>query len=284
MRLTRRPVYLALLLILFMLPASYAAETKEQLIERGDRFFALRGANNIKDQAVSGNILNAINAYMEAYEAFGADEASAGLIIKIMHSTYFYVTYAEVKWDAQKEAVTKALEIGEAALELYPESAGINYWMAALWGRWSKAYGKIASAREDVVLKIKAYAERTIELDPTYAEGGGYRTLGRLHYKTPRIPFITSWPRKKLALAYFEKALKEGPDNLTNHLFYAESLIERGRRDEARPEVLFIQKAKSRYEENIVEVLRAKKSAAELMTTLNDKADPAFDRKFRWEE
>ncbi|MFQ5353341.1 MAG: tetratricopeptide repeat protein [Thermodesulfobacteriota bacterium] len=276
MTISRRPIYLALVLIALILPlslhlpATSAAETKEELIKRGDLFFKVRGANNIKDKAVPGNILNSIDAYMAAYEA---GEPSAELIIKIMRSTYFYVTYAEEDRGKQKEAVTKALEIGEAGLELYPESAGINYWMAALWGRWSKAYGKIASAREDVVLKIKAYAERTIELDPAYAEGGGYRTLGRLHYKTPRIPFIISWPRKELALAYLEKALKEGPENLTNHLFYAESLIERGRRDEARKEVGFVQAAKYRYEENIVEVLRAQRNTAELIAILNDRVD-----------
>ncbi len=239
-------------------------------------FFKLRSANHVYDKAVPANIINALKLYMEAYEA---GETSAALIIKIMHASYFYVTYTDATKELKKAQVTKAIEIGDAGLKAFPESAGINYWLAALWGRWSRLYGRIASSRNDVAIKIKEYAERTIELDPSYEEGGGYRTLGRLHFKTPRIPFILSWPRKKIAMALLEKAVKEGPDNLTNHLFYAEALLDRGRRKEAEKEILFVQQARAE-EENIVEAIRAKKTARHLMTIVHDKDDTKQNRAF----
>ncbi len=276
MSLTRRPLYLALVFFALMLSTAYGAGEKERLIASGDQFFKLRGARHLKDRAVTANISNALSAYFEAYDA---GEPTAELIIKIMHASYYYATYAETDKTLNRKAVTRAIEVGNKGLAAYPDSAGINYWMAALWGRWSKLHGRIASSRKDVAKKIKAFAERTIELDPLYCDGGGYRTLGRLHFKTPRIPFFLSWPRKKKALALLKKAVEVGPDNLTNHLFYAESLLERGRRDEARKEVEFIQKAKPN-EEKVVEQLRVQKEAAEILTILNDKLDPNFNKRF----
>lgn len=274
MTFTRRHIYLALIFTALTLQAmlcstAYAADTGSRAIERGDKFFALRGANHINKKALPANTQNAIKLYLEAYDA---GEPSAELIIKIMRSSYFLITYTDAKKELKKEYVTKAIEIGGAGLKTYSESAGINYWLAALWGRWSKLYGRIASSKNNVAVKIKDYAERTIELDPSYCEGGGYRTLGRLHFKTPRIPFLLPWPRKKLALKFLEKALQEGPDNLTNHLFYAEALINRGKKKEADKELRFVQTALT-TEETIVEDIQAKQSANELMKVVHDKQD-----------
>jgi len=269
---------MALIFFTFLLCTAYASEKKEVFIRRGDQFFSIRGDHHLQDRAVTANIRNSIAAYLEAYDA---GEAEAELVVKIMHAYYYYITYAEQDKTLKKEAVNKAIEIGKKGLELYPDNAGINYWMAALWGRWSKLHGRIASSREDVVQKIKDFAERTIKLDPLYCEGGGYRTLGRLHFKTPRIPFLLSWPRKKRALAYLKKAVEAGPDNLTNHLFYAESLIERGKKKEARKEIAFIQAAKVN-KEKVVEELRIKEEVLELFGRVNDTIDPRRENRIRF--
>jgi len=274
---TRRPLYLALVFLAVMLSTAYASEDQKTLINRGDEFFKIRGAHHLKDKAVPANIRNALSAYLEAYDA---GNPTPELIIKIMDASYYYVTYAETDKTLRKKAVDKAMEIGEKGLEAFPDSAGIHYWQAALWAGWSRLHGMIASSRKNVTQKIKDLAESTIKLDPAYCEGGGYRTLGRLHFKTPRIPFFLSWPRKKTALAYLKKAVEIGPHNLTNHLFYAESLIERGKRKEARKEVDFIQKAKI-DKESVVEELRVKREALDLLGTLDDKIDPRRENRMR---
>jgi len=274
---TGRHLYLALVFFALMLSTAYAAGNKDSLVERGDKFFNIRGEHHLLDRAVTANISNAIDAYLEAYDIGNPDEE---LIIKIMRASHYYVTYAETDIKLQKKIITKAMEIGEKGLAAYSDSAGINYWMAALWGRWSKIYGHIASSRKDVAARIKVLAERTIELDPLYAEGGGYRTLGRLHFKTPRIPFLISWPRKKKALEYLKKAVEAGPDNLTNHLFYAEALMKSDYKEEAKKEVGFILKVKT-DEQRVVEELRVKREAGELQAKLNDNVDVMFQRKLR---
>jgi len=252
-----------------------SADEIEDLIYRGDEFFRLRGANHIKDRAYPANVRNALDLYLQAYEG---GKPTEDLVIKILHASYYYVTYAEKDKNRRKEAVDRAMEIGQKGLEEFSDSAGIHYWMAALWGAWSRVYGTFASARNDVALKIRALAEKTIELDPEYAEGGGYRTLGRLHFKTPYIPFFITWPDKKKALKLLEKAVKTGPRNLTNHLFYAESLLYRNQRDKAEKEIKLVLKAKIR-EERVVEELRVKKEAKELLNTLYEKLDPEMQRR-----
>jgi len=276
----RRPLFFAILVVALLFSPAYTAastESASSLVERGDKFFQIRGVNHMGDWAVPGNIRNALDLYIEAYDM---GEPSQELIEKILHASYFYANYAKTDKEKQKKAVDRALEIGTKGLKAYPDSAGINYWMASLWGRWSGLHGRIASARKDVALKVKAFAEKTIELDPSYCEGGGYRTLGRLHYKTPKIPFFLTWPNKKKALELLEKAVKEAPDNLTNRLFYAESLIERGKRDQARKEITFIQKAEI-HEEKVVEELRVKGEAIDVMTRLNDNIKLNREERFR---
>jgi len=248
---------------------SIPAKGRAGLIERGDLFFRLRGAHHVKDRAVPANVRNALDLYLQAYDAGPVTE---GLITRILHATYFYVTYAETDRKLAKKAVDRALEIGKKGLKEYPGSAGINYWMASIWAAWSRVHGHFASAGKDIAGKIRALARKTIEIDPAYNEGGGYRTLGRLHYKTPHIPFFLSWPDKNKALKLLKKAVEVAPENLTNHLFYAESLLERGYRDRARKEVEFIIKARIR-EENVVEELRVKKRAAALLPVINDRID-----------
>ncbi len=254
---------------------SLSPEEIEDLIYRGDEFFRIRGVNHMKDSAIPAYVKTALGLYLKAYEA---GKPSEELIEKIMHASYYYATYAEKDKKLRRKILDRALEIGAKGLEAYPESAAINYWMAATWGAWSKVHGRWAAARKDVAQKIRALAEKTIELDPEYAEGGGYRTLGRLYFKTPRIPLFVSWPDKKKALELLKKAVEVGPKNLTNHLFYAEALLYSGQRDEARKEIEFIQKADIR-EDRVVEELRVKKEAAELLNTLNEKMDPVMRRR-----
>lgn len=254
---------------------SLTPEEIEDLIYRGDEFYRIRGVNHMKDRAIPAYVSTALDLYLKAY---AAGKPSEDLIIRILQASYYYVTYAEKDKKLRREAVDRAMEIGQKGLEAYPESAAMNYWMAALWGSWSKLHGRFAAAKKDVALKIRALAEKTIELDPEYNEGGGYRTLGRLHFKTPRIPFLITWPDKKKALELLKKAVEVGPKNLTNHLFYAEALLYSGKRAEARKEITLIQKADVR-EDRVVEDLRVKKEAADLLLTLNEKIDPAMTRR-----
>lgn len=252
---------------LFMAGGTYAAETAADFVSQGDMYYQNRAQGHEDDWAATGSVEKAIEAYLKAYE-LGDD--SPELVAKLMQATYFYATYAEKDKKKQKAALQRAVDIGEKALKKNPEHVVLNYQMGGCWGRWGEVNGIFASAREGVADRVRGHAEKVVKADATYADAGGYRTLGRLHFLAPRIPFILSWPRHKKSVEYLEKAVKTGPANLTNHLFYAESLIKSDRYDEALKELNIVLDAEVN-ETKVVEVLRDKKAARELMNKYSKK-------------
>jgi len=232
----------------------------QELVKTGDELFAKRAEGHEADWANVEIAEKALNSYLKAYESGGKPPE---LAVKVLKAAYFYGTYAEKDAKKQKEAFAKAVDIGKEALEKNPDDVSLNYQMAGNLGRWGEVNGIMASARAGVADSIKGYAEKVVRLDPAYGEAGGYRTMGRLHFKAPYIPFFLSWPDKKEALKYLRQAVEVGPDNLTNHLFYAESLHKEKSFDEALSHLDRVISAKVNASRE-VEDLRDKKDAEAL--------------------
>ena len=100
-------------------------------------------------------------------------------------------------------------------------------------GSWSKAYGIIAAAREGVADLMKQHSEKIIELDPDYENGGGYFMLGAVHYSSPYIPFLLSWPDNDEAIVWLQKAVATGKPRLVQMIYLAQALYEDGQEKEA---------------------------------------------------
>ena len=251
---------------LFLTTSAYA-ERAADYVAKGDTYYQNRAQGHQGDWAVTGPIEKAIESYLKAYE-MGDD--SPELVAKLMQATYFYATYAEKDEKKQKAALQRAVDIGEKALKKNPDHAVLNYQMGGCWGRWGEVNGIFASAKEGVADRVREHARKVVKANAEYAHAGGYRTLGRLHFLAPRIPFILSWPRHEKSVEFLEKAVAAGPANLTNHLFYAESLIKSDRYDEALRELNIVIDAEVN-EAKVVEVLRDKKAAKELMEKYSKK-------------
>lgn len=260
-------LFLLPLCLLLLSSPSQAAPSITELIALGDHLYAGRAEGHDGEWASTGPISKALENYLKAYELGGR---TAELYAKILRSSYFYSANAEKEKKKQKEILQRAIDIGTEGLEMYPNEAAINYQMAGCWGRWGEVNGIFASARKGVADKVKLYGEKTIKLNPAFEEGGGYRTMGRLHFKAPYIPFILSWPDKEEALKNLAIAVEKGPENLTNHLFYAESLAKAKSFNEALTHVDLILTAKI-DESKVVEQLRDKKEAAALKKTIESK-------------
>ena len=116
-----------------------------------------------------------------------------------------------------------------------PDVVACFFWSSANWGGWALVFGKLQAARQGVAAKIRDLATAVTLMDPSYAEGGGYRVLGRLHHLTPAIPFITGWASTQEAVLLLRRALGVGPQNFLNRLYLAEALWDRsrGNREEA---------------------------------------------------
>ena len=254
------------ILIVFLLASFSFAEGEGavDLVKTGDALYKRRAEGYSGDSAQVDIILKARDAYLEAYD--GGDH-SEELVSKLMSANYFYATYTDIEKKKQKEALELSIKVGEELLSRVPDSVAINYQMGGAWGRWGEVYGIFASAKKGVAKTVRDYAEKTVSLDPEYAGGGGYRTLGRLHFKAPKIPFILSWPSKKESEKFLKKATSIGPNKLTNHLFYAETLMAEGAKDQALAELDFILNAIPNPD-TLVEDLRDQKEAGELKKKL----------------
>jgi len=123
---------------------------------------------------------------------------------------------------ATERASTRDAATGWTVTDL----AALHFWGAVVWGQWADRVGSLKAAREGVAGELRTLAGTALELDPGYADAGPHRFLGRLHSEAPRIPFITGWVDRDLAVQHLERAVELAPDEPENALFLAEALLE----------------------------------------------------------
>lgn len=233
------------------------------LLGEADSLYELRGETfNPKTLlADETDIDAAIGAYIAALEQLSGPEKEEAYW-KVLRCHYFKGNYTTRDKEIRKAIYDEGKDLAYVALEEYPESAGINLWLAVLWGVWAEEYGKMKAAKKGVAGKIRKLCEKTIELDPNFNDAGGYRVLGRVHFKSPKIPLILGWPSKKKAVSYLEQALEIAPDNLYTRLYLAEALYKRKQKDRAIELVRVILNTED-IVTGIVEDANIKKEAAE---------------------
>jgi tetratricopeptide (TPR) repeat protein len=211
---------------------SYAENT----LTKADSLFESRNAifNEAELLADSANINEAISLYQNEFEA-GTDSSKRQEILwKLLRAYYFKGNFTTKDINGRKAIYTKGIELGENHIHEFPRSAEIHCWLGILWGYWSEVHSALTAARKGVPGKVKYYAEKTIELDDTCLDGGGYRMLGRLYFKVPKIPLLMNWPSKKKALEYLEKANGIAPENMLNKLYLAEVLFAGNKKERAQ--------------------------------------------------
>jgi tetratricopeptide (TPR) repeat protein len=115
----------------------------------------------------------------------------------------------------------------------YPNSAALRFRYLTCLGKWAEVYGIFAAAKEGVADLMKEHSEKIIELDPEYENGGGYFMLGAVHFKSPYIPFILSWPDNDDAIIWLRKAFQTGVAIPVQKTYLAKALYKDKQEDEA---------------------------------------------------
>ena len=100
-------------------------------------------------------------------------------------------------------------------------------------GSWAEEYGVISAAREGVADLMRKHSKKIISLDPEFENGGGYFMLGVVHYKSPYIPFILSWPDNDKAISYLSKSINIGKAIPNQKVYFAQALYKDGKKNEA---------------------------------------------------
>lgn len=83
--------------------------------------------------------------------------------------------------------------------------------------------------------------EQSLKVNPSYEQAGAHRVLGRIYYCCPGWPLSVGDIHE--SLEHLSAAVSLAPDNSTNHLFLAETLLKLGKKDEARRELENVLKA-----------------------------------------
>ena len=145
---------------------------------------------------------------------------------KLARARYWLGTHAEEK--SRKGYLESGIAAGRAAIAAAPNKPEGHFWVAANMGALAESFG----LRQGLKYRgdIKDELETVLRLDPAYQQGSADRALGRWYFKVPGM-FGGS---DKNSEEHLRKSLTYNPNSPSSLFFLAETLIERGRKDEAR--------------------------------------------------
>lgn len=233
-----RVIRTTILLIILIGSSVFAADYMAQ----ADSLFALRNItfNDSTLLAESTQIDAALELYQTALDSAIKPEERLEAAWKILRAYYFKGTYTEANKGKRGDIYKNGIDFSKSVLDEFPESVELHCWTGLLWGYLGEVQGILTSARKGLAGKVKYHAEKTIKLDGTYLNGGGYRMLGTAHLKVPRIPLILGWPSKKKAVANLEKANQISPNNLYTMYYLADAYLATDQKDKAKKLLLQI--------------------------------------------
>ncbi len=133
----------------------------------------------------------------------------------------------------------KAVEVGHQAVSANNNRVEGHFWLGISIAAVGETTGILKSLTS--VRDVRREMEQVVVIDDRYEDGGGYRILGRLNHKVPKL-FGGSKTRSH---EYYKKALAVAPENTYTHLFLAELLIDEGQLEEAIRELKVILNSKN---------------------------------------
>jgi hypothetical protein len=214
-----------------------------------DAAYARRSEGHRGERAALEAARFAVRAAEAAAKASPGDIALRWREVRALHYLGEFATPGE---RAQREVFARATARGEEALArlkdrlagaqldaLAPEArrarlaqggvaahdAGeLYFWTAVAVGAWSQKTGLLDAVRSGVTDRLDRYTRVAIDLAPSAYDGGPYRLWARMHTTLPRVPLLTSWVDRKLALPAAERALAIAPHNPGNQVLLAMTL------------------------------------------------------------
>lgn len=132
---------------------------------------------------------------------------------------------------ARKAELEQGIAAARAAIGLEPGRPEGHFWLAANMGALAESFG----LRQGIKYRgaIKESLERVLALDPGFLHGSADRALGRWYFKVPGL--FGGDDRK--SEAHLRQALTYNEHSVITRLFLAETLIELGKRDDARAQL-----------------------------------------------
>lgn len=140
----------------------------------------------------------------------------------------------EVEDRGEREAHYKRGQgYSETLIRMEPARVEGHYWLALN----TAGLAEVGGARRalGLVPAIIRELETAASIDETYDRAGPHRVLGRIYCKAPCWPLSVGDIEK--SLRHLLTAVRLAPENSTNHLYLAETLVQLGKSAEARREL-----------------------------------------------
>lgn len=147
---------------------------------------------------------------------------------KLSRVRYWLGTNGRGTDDEKKRVLEAGIAAGRVAMAARPDAPDGHFWMAANMGALADAHG----LRQGIKYRtpIREALEKALAIDPAFLDGSPDRALGRWYFKVPRL-FGGDLEKSE---AHLRKALAYNESSIISMLFLAETLLERGKKDEAR--------------------------------------------------
>ena len=131
----------------------------------------------------------------------------------------------------RKGFLEAGIAAARAAVALEPDKPEGHMWLAANMGALAESFGlrqglKYRGAIKDELLTV-------LRIDPAFQEGSADRALGRWYFKVPGL-FGGSNRRSE---EHLRRSLAYAPNSTISHYFLAETLLDEGKKEEARAEL-----------------------------------------------
>ena len=216
-----------LLIVFYVLTLNIFAQSN---LDKGIEYYNRRHENCIEDRADPVYITKAISLFENCLNDQKTKEEASLYLLK---SYYFKAKFTESDKDKKKEILKKGKSLGQDLIERNLESVDYIYWYLVNLGSWAEVYGVLSAAREGVADKMRTYSKKIIEMDPNYEDGAGYFMLGAVHYKSPYIPFLLSWPSNSDAIKWLELAYNTGESKIAQAVYLAMAYKKDGQKNKA---------------------------------------------------
>jgi tetratricopeptide (TPR) repeat protein len=127
----------------------------------------------------------------------------------------------------------KGRTYAELLLKEKPGGVEGHYWLALNLCGLADVGGTLQGHR--LLPHILEELQRSLAVDESYDQAGAHRVLGRIYFEAPGRPFSVGDLQK--SLAHLTAATRLAPENSTNHLYLAQTLLRLGEPSKARLEL-----------------------------------------------
>lgn len=188
-------------------------------------------AGNLEPFPADPAVQQSWRAYHEGRfeEAVQLGEAHGGLaLVPAAFAATIYAQYLEADEELKVAIFERAMQIAERATEACPDNANAFYMHAVAQGRYSQFISMVEALARGFAPKIRAAAERCLELQPDHAEG--HVTLAGWHAEIVdkvggMLAGLSFGAKKDLAEEHYDRALALAPLSPVPHIEKAAGML-----------------------------------------------------------